>query len=159
LPSGKVLLLCCGSNTAAHSLYGCFDSEGVVCDGYDVTNGSQNDPADTYVFEQLLGNVKAGDYAAAYACPDTSLFVKLRSANGPQMFGNLAELSMADKELVKVQTIICTRVATILDEMTKLQLPWICQTTATSGKQASFLRLAEVQKLLKHTQVKQKRGV
>ena len=66
---------------------------------------------------------------------------------------------MADKERVKVQTIICTRVATILDEMTKLQLPWVCQTTATSGKQASFLRLAEVQKLLKHTQVKQKRGV
>jgi hypothetical protein len=132
LPASKVLLLCCGSNTATHSLHEYFAKEGVVCDGYDVSNGPHNDPADTYVFERMHRDVRAGEYAAAYACPDTSLFAKLRSTTGPQRYGNLAELTKVEKDLVRLQNIICTRVAKILDEMTRMNLPWICQTVATT---------------------------
>ena len=43
--------------------------------------------------------------------------------------------------------------------MTKLGLPWIFQSTATNGKQASVLHLDEVKQLLTNRQVKQMRGV
>ena len=39
-----------------------------------------------------------------------------------------------------------------------MNLPWICQTSATTGKQASILHLDEVKQLLKHKQVKHMRG-
>ena len=59
---------------------------------------------------------------------------------------------------MKIQEILCNRIAMILDELTLLNLPWICQTTATAGKQASFLQLDKVQQLLKHQTVKHTRG-
>ena len=159
LPARKVLLMCCGCNNAPHSLHECFGKEGDICDGYDASNGPHSDPVDTYVFERMQKDVRAGEYAAAYACPDTSLFAKLRSTTGPQRYGNLAELTKAEKDLVRAQRIICTRMSKILEEMTLMNLPWICQTTATNGKQASILHLDEVKQLLKHKQVKHMRGV
>ena len=118
LPARKVLLMCCGSNNAQHSLHEYFAKEGVICDGYDASNGPHSDPADTFVFERMQKDVRAGEYAAAYACPGTSLFTKLRSTTGPQRQGNLAELTKAEKDLVRAQNIICTRMAKILEEMT-----------------------------------------
>ena len=78
-------------------------------------------------------DVLAGDYAAAYARPDTSGFAKLKAIAGPKRYSNLTQ---ADRDLVKVQEILCNRIATILEELTLLKLPWICQTAATAGKQA-----------------------
>ena len=159
LPARKMLLLGCGHNDSVHSLHSCFAKVGVISDGFDAANGPQNDPADTFVFDRILKDVKAGEYAAAYACPDTSLFAKLRSTTGPQRYGNLSELTMAEKEKVRAQNILCTRTAKLLDEMTLRSLPWICQTTATSGRQASILHLDEFKQLLNHKQVRHMLGV
>ena len=93
LPASKVLLICCGSNHSQHSLYEQFVKLGVVCDGYDALNGPQSDPADTYVFDKIHRDVRAGEYAAGYACPDTTMFAKLRSTTGSKRYSNLAELT------------------------------------------------------------------
>ena len=111
LPAGKMLLLCCGHNDSPNSLHSCFTKEGVISDGFDAANGPQSDPADTFVFDRIMKDVRAGEYAAAYACPDTSLFARLRSTTGPQRYGNLSELTMAEKEKVRAQNILCTRTA------------------------------------------------
>ncbi len=158
LPASKVLLICCGHNDLPHSLHSYFAKEGITSDGFDAANGPQSDPADTFVYDRMMRDVKAGEYAAAYACPDTSLFAKLRSTTGAQRYGNLNELTQAEKEKVRAQNIICTRTAMLLEEMTRLGLPWICQTTATNGKQASILHLDEIKQLISHKQVKHMRG-
>ena len=159
LPAGKVLLLCCGDDQAEHSLFKHFTKLGAVCDGYDKANGPQSDPADTYVFDRMHRDVLAGDYAAAYACPDTTILAKLRAVPGPKRYSNLAELSQADRDQVKLCEIISNRTAVILSELTRLKLPWICQTTATAAKQASFTALEKVKLLLGHRSVKHTRGV
>ena len=71
----------------------------------------------------------------------------------------LAELTHAEKELVWLQNLMCTRVAKILEALTKLGVPWIFQSTATSGKQASVLHLDEFKQLTSLKGVKQLRGV
>ena len=76
----------------------------------------------------------------------------------PARYGNLNELTQAEKEMVRAQNIICTRTAKLLEEMTKMSLPWICQTTATNVKQDSILHLDEIKQLTNYKQVKHTRG-
>ena len=77
----------------------------------------------------------------------------------PQRYDNLSELTMAEKEKVRAQNILCTRTANILDEMTSRSLPWICQTIATCRRQASILHLDEFKRLLNRKQVRHMPGV
>ena len=160
MPAGKLLLVSCGHNGLPKSLHSCCAKEGVISDGFDAANGPQSNPPDTFVFDRILKDVRAGEYAAAYACPDAALFAKLRSTTGSQRYGNLSELTMAEKEKVRGQNILLhTRTAKLLEEMTLRSLPCICQTTATNERQASILHLGEFTQLLNHKQVRHMWGV
>ena len=62
-----MLLLCGGPNARVGSLHQLFSADGMACANYDTQNGPLGDLADTYIFDKVEADVRAGDYAAAIA--------------------------------------------------------------------------------------------
>ena len=125
---------------------------------YDAANGPSRDTADSFVDDQIVSDIKAGDYTAAMAMPDCSTFPSMRSTTGANRYGILAELSIQEAALVRLQNLVCTRVARILNLLTDPRLPWIFETRATAKQKASVLYLDEYLELKKCDGIKAHRG-
>ena len=91
--SRKVLLMGCGLDARPNSMHRYIVGAGMECASYDNANGPLNALADSFVFERLMSEAKAGDYAAAFACPDTTFFPRFRSTVGAGRYGDLDDLT------------------------------------------------------------------
>ncbi len=136
LSTRKVLLLGGGLATQSDSIASYLVAAGMECSSFDAANGPLNDPADTYVYDKLVHDVKAGDYAAAIAVPYLTTFPD-RLAAGKGIYGDTRD------ELVRYENLICTRVATLLNLLTDIKVPWIFECKATSNSRASVTNLEE----------------
>ena len=90
------LILCGGPNDRTVSLYNLFVSAGLECVNYGRLNGQQFDLVDDIVKDEILHDIAAGEYVAAFASPECSTFSKLhnlpdppplRTASGPERYG------------------------------------------------------------------------
>ena len=83
----KILILCGGPNDRDVSLYNLFISAGFECVNYDRLNGQQFDLVDDVVKDEILRDIAAGEYVAAFASPECSTFSKLHNLPGPHLSG------------------------------------------------------------------------
>jgi len=81
----KILILCGGPNDRDVSLYNLFISAGFECVNYDRLNGQQFDLVDDVVKDEILRDIAAGEYVAAFASPECSTFSKLHNLPGPHL--------------------------------------------------------------------------
>ena len=107
------------------------------------------DLADSFVFDQVLLDSKAGEYVAALGCPDCSSFSRLhnlpgppplRSVSGPGRYG-LNNLSPEQAEKVRIHNLVCLRVAKVLEVFTDLRILWMFETVVIYDKQVSVAHL------------------
>jgi hypothetical protein len=64
-------------------LYNLFIAAGFECVNYDRLNGQQFDLVDDAVKDEILHDIAAGEYVAAFASPECSTFTKLHNLPGP----------------------------------------------------------------------------
>ena len=116
---------------------------------YDILDGPECYLAYAAVCDELLHKVAAGEYAACIACPMCSTFSKLlnlpgtpalRDASGPGRYGKKG-LTPAQKEKVRLHTLVAVRVAQVLTLLTVRMLPWIFEAPHAIEKQVSVLNL------------------
>jgi len=79
----KILILCGGPNNREVSLYNLFTAAGYECVNYDRLNGQQFDLVDDVVKDEILRDIAAGEYVAAFASPECCTFSKLHNLPGP----------------------------------------------------------------------------
>ena len=153
----KILILCGGPNDRTVSLYNLFVSAGLECVNYDKVNGQQFDLVDDVVKDEILHDIAAGEYVAAFASPECSTFSKLhnlpgppplRTATGPERYG-IKTNNIEQAEKVRIHTLMAVRVAQALDLLTELRIPWLYETPAIHAGQVSMAHLDEYVALLK----------
>ena len=79
----KILILCGGPNNREVSLYNLFVAAGFECVNYDRLNGQQFDLVGDVAKDEILRDIAAGEYVAAFASPECSTFSKLQNLPGP----------------------------------------------------------------------------
>ena len=82
----------------------------------------------------------------------------LRSVTGRGRYG-LSNLSPEQTEKVRIHTLVCLRVAAILEVCTDLKLPWMFETAAIYENQVSVANLDEYRHLMSRPGVLHKQGV
>ena len=85
LKKRKILILCGGPNDREVSLYNLFIAAGFECVNYGRLNGQQFDLVDDVVKDEILRDIAAGEYVAAFASPECSTFSKLHNFLGPHL--------------------------------------------------------------------------
>ena len=116
--------MCAGPDKRPDSLSNLASAAGVGGRNYDTQNGPTGDLADTYNFDQVVGDFKAGEYSAVFASPECGPFSKLHNlpgpggpplttATGPERYGRKC-LAPPIYERVRAQILVCIRVAQIL---------------------------------------------
>ena len=81
--SHRILLLCGGPNSRDVSLYNQLVAIGFDCTNFDRLNGQQFDLVDDVVWDEILRDIAAGEYVAAFASLECSTFSKLHNLPGP----------------------------------------------------------------------------
>ena len=134
---------------------------------YDRLNGQQFDLVDDVVKDEILRDIAAGEYVAAFASPECSTFSKLhnlpgppplRTVDRPERYG-ITTNNAEQKEKVRIHTLMAVRVATALDLLTELRIPWLFETPAIHAGQVSMAHLDEYRALLKMDGVKHTIGL
>ena len=167
LKKRKILILCGGPSDRDVSLYNLFISAGFECVNYDRLNGQQFDLVDDVVKDEILRDIAAGEYVAAFARPECSTFSKhhnfpgpppLRAVDGPERYG-ITTNNAEQKEKVRIHTLMAVGVAAALDLLTELRIPWLFETPAIHAGQVSMAHLDEFRALLKMEGVKHTIGM
>ena len=128
---------------------------------YGRLNGQQFDLVDDVVWDDIMCDIAAGEYVAAFASPECSTFSKLhnlpgppplRAVTGPERYG-LKSNSIKQAETVRFHTLMALRVAQALDLLTILHIPWLYETPAIRDNEVSMGHLDEYVELLKRLKV------
>lgn len=155
--TGKIILLCGGPNSREVSIYNLLIAAGFHCVNYDRLNGQQFDLVDDVVWKNIMHDIAAGEYVAAFASPECSTFSKLynlpgppplRAVTGPERYG-LKSNSIKQAETVRIHTLMALRAAQVLDLLTILRIQWLYETPAIHTGQVSMAHLDEYVALLK----------
>ena len=147
---------------------------GYLAVNYDIANRCEDDLADTAVYEAIVRDVQAKEYAAAFASLDCSTFPKVRNKpGGPKPirgtpgkeryklkhYAGGTPLSKEDVDKLKLHNLVSIRVAHILALCWEQRIPFGFETPECCPNQASMLHLDEYAALLKKDAVKHIVGV
>ena len=98
---------------------------------YDRLNGQQFDLVDDVVKDDIMCDIAAGEYVAAFPSAECSTFSKphnlpgpppLRAVSGPERYG-LKSNNIGQAEKVRIHIAMAVRVAQALDLLTALRIP------------------------------------
>ncbi len=166
--SPKVLLLCSGPDFRQVSLSNLLQQAGFGVQSYDVVNGPDGDVTDDAVWDRILVQLSAAEYAGVFASPPCSTFSKLRkipggppilrSATGPHRYG-LAKISIKQKEMVRMHNLIAVRCATALTMVSLAGGVFVYETPALEEGEVSMLRLDEYGSLMALPDVRHMVGI
>ena len=126
---------------------------------YDRLNGQHFDLVGDVVWGEILRDIAAGEYVAAFASHECSTFSKLhilpgppplRAVSGPERYG-LNDNNIKQKETVRVHTLMAL--------LTELCIPWLYETPAIHAGQVSMAHLDEYVALMKKDGAKHKIGL
>ena len=120
----KILVLCGGPSDKENPMHKLFTEQGLECHNYDLKDGAHCDLTDDAVWDPILRDTAAGEYAACFASLERSTFsqlhnklvgpLPLRDATGPGRYGKKG-LSPSDHEQVRFHTLVAVRVAQVPD--------------------------------------------
>ena len=124
----------------------------VTVDYYDIINGERQDLADQHLFENLVAKIAERQFAGLLASPPCSTFSRargggsgpqrLRGPNGPDRYG-LRGLRPADKERVRLGTLLAQRAAAACSKCQDMGIPWINENPPETPGQTSLYGLDE----------------
>ena len=108
------------------SLESCLNALGVPTEAYDIVNGSAYDHVDDTVWDALWKRLQDGQFSGVFASPPCNTFSVarelpggppvLRGIHGASRYG-LGELTVKQKELVRVHNLLAVRASMVLHLM------------------------------------------
>ena len=135
--------MCAGPDDRLDGLTQMIKASGFDCENYNTANGAHLDFTDDSVSDPLAARVAGGEFAAAFASPDCSTYSKLhnlpgppplRDAEGKGRYGRPG-LKPKQQERVRMENIVASKVAEILELFTARWLPWICEAPEASERE------------------------
>lgn len=156
----RILYLCSGPSGRKEGFDAHAEAKGAIADMIDVENSEDHDITQDANFERIMAAVEAGSYDALLIAAPCSTFtpardvasgesggpLPLRGPRPPEIYGR-ADLSPADKEKVRIGTLIAVRCARAARTMHAKGLPWTWETPDPRPGKPSVFVLPEVQAL------------
>lgn len=156
----RILYLCSGPSGRKDGFDTHAEAEGAIADMIDVENSEDHDITQDSNFDRIMAAITAGSYDALLIAAPCSTFTPARDvASGepggprplrgpapPEIYGH-SDLSPADKEKVRIGTLIAVRCARAAHAMHAMGLPWTWETPDPRPGKPSVFVLPEVQAL------------